>query len=43
MPEPIGFTIGIESETIVVRHTGVLSVQEIEASRQAVAELAGLS
>jgi hypothetical protein len=35
-----GFELGIESDIIVVGHVGALTVQEIEASRRAVAEVA---
>jgi len=35
-----GHTLNVESDSIVVRHTGELTVQAVEASRRAVAELA---
>jgi hypothetical protein len=38
--ETARYTLGVESDCIVVRHTGQLTLREIEASRQAVAELA---
>jgi len=37
---PARYTLGVESDSIVVRHTGELTLQEIEASRRAVAEVA---
>lgn len=38
--EPARYTLGIESDSIVVRHAGELTVSVIEASRRAVAEVA---
>ena len=35
-----GYSISVESDRIVVRHVGQLSVPEVEASRREVAELA---
>ncbi len=35
-----GYSISVDSDRIVVRHAGKLSVPEVEASRQEVAELA---
>ena len=36
----MGYTIDVESDIIVARHTGELTVREIEASRRVVAHLA---
>ena len=38
--DPARYALGVESDSIVVRHTGGLSTQVVEASRRAVAELA---
>jgi len=38
--EPAGYTVSVESDSVIVRHTGELTLGEIEASRRAVAEIA---
>jgi len=38
--DPAAYTLSVESDSIVVRHTGELTLQVIEASRRAVAEQA---